>query len=404
MADKNFDVERIISAAFSPKGWIDTLSLQELFKYKLEELKISKNQALRIIDVETKSFDAFMSGGSAKIDYLTVLKLSTLLEIPPSVFLDKFLIKVNSENSAEIEKTKVRHFIAKNFDLDGLRKIGFIETVNDFAHIEKRILEFFGFETVFQYKKDIDVPVYSSGKINSNKESQKFWVNMAYATFERMPNPNEYDRQALVNIFPTLRAYTLNMELGLTQVMKLLYRIGITVVFIPKIYSDLHIRAATFCINDKPCVALTNYRDYYPTLWFALFHEMYHVLYDWDEILATEGQTHISAGLSTGSINEEAANEFAKKYLFDDEKMKEVEPYLDDYYYVKKFARSYNVHESIVYALYAYEKSTKKNPLFAKFKHLIPAPKVALEPLKPTQYENYLPIPNIVKGTMTLIN
>ena len=406
MDDNFYSAERIINSAFSAKGWIDTLSLQELFNYKIEELRISKNQALKIIDIETKSFDAFMLGGSTKIDYLTVLKLSTLFEIAPSVFIDKFLVKVSEENNNELQKTKVRHFIAKNFDLDGLRKIGFIETVNDFDHIEKRILDFFGFETIFQYKRNVDVPVYSSGKITSNVESQRFWINMAYATFERIPNPNEYDRQGLVNIFPSLRAYSLNEEHGLTQVVKLLFKIGVTVTFIPKLYSDLHIRAATFCINDNPCIALTNYRDYYPTIWFALFHELYHVLYDWDEILTSESQSHVSAGMSTGNINEDAANEFAKRYLFDDDKMREVEPYLNDPYYVRKFARSYNVHESIVYALHAYEKSKTKSDtrLFGKYKHLIPTPRIAIEPLNPTQYETYTPIPKIVKSTVSLIN
>jgi hypothetical protein len=399
--DNFFNVDRIIDSAFTPKGWIDTLALRELFNHKIGELKISKNQALKIIDIETKTFDAFMEGGSAKIDYLTVLKLSTLLDISPTVFIDKFLLRVIDENSSELKRTKVRHFIAKNFDLDGLKKIGFIDTVNDFDHIEKKILEFFGFNSIFEYRKDIDLPVYSSGKITSNKESLTFWVNMAYSSIERIPNPNEYDRQALVDVFPTLRAYSLNMEHGLMQVMRILFKVGVTVIFMPKIYKDLHIRAATFCINDKPCIALTNYRDFYPTLWFALFHELYHVLYDWDEIVASETKSHLSAGISTGAIDEDAANTFARRYLFDDEQMQEIEPYIDDQNYVKKFARSHNVHESIVYAIHGYAKDR-----FGKYKSLglIPSPKSAISALGPNQYESYVPIPKIVKATMLLIN
>lgn len=404
MDDKFFNPDNLINSALSYRGWIDSLTLEDLFKHKIEALGISKNQALNIMGIETKSFDSFMQGGSAKIDYLTVLKLSILLEIPPSVFVDKFIHKVKEENSAELQKTKVRYFIVKNFDLDGLRKIGFIDSVNDFDIIERKILDFFGYKTIFEYKNNVNIPVYSSGKITSNKESQMFWVNMAYATFERIHNPHEFSRQELIRIFPSLRAYSLNVEHGLVQVMKLLFKVGVTVIFVPKLYKDLHIRAATFCINDKPCIALTNYRDFYPTLWFALFHECYHVLYDWDVISTSEGGSHISSGVSSATIDEDAANRFAARYLFDDEKMKAVEPYINDKDYVKRFARSYNVHESIVYALYAYSQSSSDKKLFGRYNHLIIDPEPALEPLDPNQYAKYTPISKIATNTMAKIN
>ena len=399
--EDNFSADWLINAAISPKGWINTLRLMELFNHKINELGISKNQALKIIDIETKSFDGFMQGNSSKIDYLTILKLSTLLEISPTVFVDKFLNRIVKGNRDELEKTKVRHFIARHFDLKGLQKINFIESVNDFDDIEKRILKFFGYNSVFQYQNNIDALVYSSGKITSNKESLSFWVNMAYASFNRISNPNEYDREALTNLFPTLRAYSLNMEHGLTQVARILFKVGVTLIFIPKIYKDLHIRAATFSINDKPCVALTNYRDLYPTIWFSLFHELYHVLYDWDEISSSESKSHLSAGLSTPLIDEEAANRFATRYLFDEEQQLEIEPDLDNPVFVKKYARSHNIHESIVYAIDGY-----KNNRFGKYLSmgLIPSPRSAIASFKPGDYESYAPIPNIVNNTISLIN
>ena len=226
---------------------------------------------------------------------------------------------------------------------------------------------------------------------------------MAYATFDKIPNTNEYDRQELVKIFPTLRAYSLNVENGLRQVFKILFKLGVTVIFIPKNNKDLHIRAATFSINDKPCIAITNYKDLYPTLWFSLFHELYHVLYDWEEVIASEGQGHVSAGMSTGTIDEDAANQFAARYLFDDDKMKEVEPFINKPSFVAKFARSYNVHESIVYALYSYKYSNADNKLFGKYRHFMKNPETAIEGFNPSQYETFKPIPNIAKATMTLI-
>lgn len=404
MEENILGIDSIINSALHQKGWIDTLSLIQLFNEKLSQLKLSKNQALKIMNLETKAFDSFTQGQSTKIDYLTVLKLSRFLEIPPSIFIDKFFLKISVENKEHLDKTESRLFIAKHFDLDVLRSSGLIDTVNDFEHIEKKLLSFFGYKNIFEYKDDIEVPVYSKGKIVSNEKTLKFWVNMAYATFEKMSNPNEYDRQALVKIFPTLRAYSLNVESGLRQVFKILFKVGVNCIFIPKNYKNLHIRAATFCINDKPCIALTNYKDFYPTLWFSLFHELYHVLYDWEEITEAKGHGHVSAGMSTGTIDEDAANQFAARYLFDEDKMNEIEPFIDKPSYVAKFARSYNVHESIVYALYAKKYSNADKKLFGKYNRFMKETEKAIAAFNPSQYENFKPIPEIAKTTISLIN
>lgn len=404
MNDKFKNIDRLINSALAPKGWIDTIPLLQFFNERINQLGISKNQALNIMGIETKSFDSFMQGTSTKIDFITVVKLSTFLEIAPSVFIDKFMLKISEENNSEIEKTKIRNHIVKHFDLETLRNIGFIDTVSDFDQIEKKILNFFGYTSVFQYKGNIDIPVYSKGKISSNEKSLKFWVNMAFTTLEKIHNPNEYDRQGLVKVFPTLRAYSLDVDNGLLQVFKILFKLGVTAVFIPKIYKDLHIRAATFCINEKPCIAITNYRDFYPTLWFSLFHELYHVLYDWDEIVEENGSAHISAGMSNGKIDEEAANEFSARYLFDDEKMDIIKPFLNDRNYVAKVARGYNVHESIVYAIYAYRFSSKDSKLFGKYNDRLISSTTAIKGTKPERYERFESIPKIAKETVLLIN
>ena len=400
MSNDRTGIDNLLNSALAPKGWIDTLPLLELFTERIEQLGISKNQALNIMKIETKSFDSFMQGNSTKIDFLTIIKMSAFLGLAPSVFIDKFLLKVFDDNRELIEKTKIRNFIVEHFDLEELRKLGFIDRVGDFDYIETKILEFFGYSNIFQYRNDIELPVYSKGKVKSNEKSLKFWVNMAYASIEKIYNPNEFDRHGLVKIFPMLRAYSLNVENGLTQVFKILFKLGITVVFIPKLYKNLHIRAATFCINDKPCIGITNYKDFYPTLWYSLFHELYHVLYDWDEIVKADGNAHVSAGMSTGTIDEDAANAFAARYLFDDEKMELVEPHINDRAYVAKVARGYNVHESIVYALYAHKYSQ-----YGRFHDFLTDPvSAAIKSFEPSKYEKFEPIPNIIKTTKSLIN
>ena len=114
MNDKHLNIDWLLNSALAPKGWIDTLSLLQLFNERIEQMGISKNQALKIMNIEAKSFDSFVQGSSTKIDFLTIIKLSTFLELSPSVFIDKFLSKITEENTEVIEKTKVRKKVWMN--------------------------------------------------------------------------------------------------------------------------------------------------------------------------------------------------------------------------------------------------------------------------------------------------
>ena len=139
------------------------------------------------------------------------------------------------------------------------------------------------FQNIFEYSEpDINV-AFSSGKRAKRNCSVKNWVYLAEQTCIELRNPNNYNRDKLIDYFPQIRWQSMDVENGLVNVVKQLYQLGITVVFIPS-FPSLHIRGATFIVNDKPCIALTDYVGFYPTLWFALVHELYHVLFDWDDL------------------------------------------------------------------------------------------------------------------------
>jgi hypothetical protein len=54
-------------------------------------------------------------------------------------------------------------------------------------------------------------------------------------------------------------------------------------------------------------------------------------------------------------INEEEANDFARQYLFSDEKMKTIKPRINDPRIVKYFAEQNHVHPSIIYTFYCWD-------------------------------------------------
>lgn len=131
---------------------------------------------------------------------------------------------------------------------------------------------------------------------------------------------------------------------------------GVTVIY-QEALPALHLRGATFAVYDKPCVVLTNYRGFYPTLFFALIHELFHVLFDWEEIkvngyhLTDDDEDEMSV-----KSKEEEADDFAREFLFSKEKTKLVKPQLNSSpEFVEKFALKHHVHPSFAYVFNAYD-------------------------------------------------
>lgn len=394
--DKHTDINALLNGVFENHvNHTTPFSLDELFDQRLQFLGVTKNQAVKILDVETKTLDSLLSGESKKIDFLTILKLSQFLEIPHTQIVDKYFNLISTTHKADLSVSKKRSFIVNNFNLPALKKIGFIDTITDFDHIEKRILTFFGYKDIYEYSKYKITPAYSSAKRQSNKDNLTFWIAAACESIKTTPNHFEYNRQALVDYFPTIRWHSMNVENGLLIVAQTLFKLGVTLVYVPKFTSDLHVRGATLSINDKPCIALTKYTQFYPSMWFALIHELYHVLFDWDKI--KENDYHISGEMDTMNVNEEEANSFARQYLFSDEKMDMVKPHINNRAFVEDFAQQNHIHPSFIYVFNAYDSSGDDN----KYKRLasrLPKFDGLLERLRAHEWENFTPIKQIAKN------
>jgi len=390
------DIDSLLRGAISANDDLKStpFPLNQLFEQRLHTLDITKNQAVKILDVEVKTLDPILNGEARKIDFLTILKLSDFLEIPHNEIIKNYFQVVSDAHNDNLSKSKVRSFIVNNFNLPSLKKIGFIESINDFEHIEQKLLSFFGYNDIFEYAKYKVSPAFSSSKRNSNRDNLTFWVASAYESFKMTPNNNAYNRQALVDYFPTIRWHSMNVENGLWLVAQALFKFGVTLVYIPKFTTDLHVRGATFSYDDKPCIALTKYTEYYPTIWFALIHELYHVLFDFDKI--REDKYHISGEMETMNINEEEANKFAREYLFSDEKMAAVRPHLNNPGFVKVFAEQNHVHPSFIYVFNAFDSTGGQNK-YAKLKPHLPNFSGLLENFNAKNWEEFPPIKQISK-------
>ena len=368
---RQLSVNDLLDELFKP-----VLGLRDLFNQRLEELEITATAARDIMEIQHRTLNGILDGTQKIVDYTNFIKLSDFLQISTEQVVSLYLVELkrNFTISSPINPQKVK-FIKENFDLSALKKANVIQNISDYEDIEVKLCSLLGIKSIFEYQVSHKEAAFSSGKIKPKNElTRSLWISRAKGIFEEIDNPYEYNQQSLIDYFPEIRWHSTNVEHGLKNVIRSLYKIGVTVIYQPSLPS-IHLRGATFAVNSKPSVVLTDYRGFYATLWFALIHELFHVLFDWDEIL--EKRYHLSDNSEELSVidKENEANSFARAYLFSQEKTNIVRNRITDTSYVAEFAKVNQVHPSLIYTFYAYdcnsnasawERAHRENPDFSK--------------------------------------
>lgn len=377
-------------------------SLIELYKEKKDQLAISDKQIADVLDIQYKSLIRIIENEAKKIDYVTLYKLSRFLEIDVEE-LGKIYISSDSETINEIDRVRRNTYIIENFDLKTLKRIGLIDSISDLRQIENRILKFFRLDKITEYETLATGVFFSKTNRTPHEKMRAFWVKSAHALFKKVDNPNEFDRDALIDLIPKIRPYTQNVTKGFLIVAQALYNVGVTVIF-QKYLDNTQVRGGTFVVNGKPCIVLTDFNKYYPTIWFALLHEIHHVLYDLETI--KKQKFHLTGEPDLFLLEEDKANEFARELLFSKEKSKHIAPLIHNHLMVSKFAKENQVHPSIIYAFYQYDEHTEGNSFWGAFRKYFPDPKKAVEQLNlaPWEKESIDESVEELKQTLTQFN
>lgn len=345
----------------------NTPSLQELFSRKIKELKIAKTTAFNLMGVHTTTMKGVLTGSQKQVDVRNLVKLANFLQLPLEQVIGLYIKSVEKNFPVNGISAKEVSFIKENFDLAVLKKAGLIDNISDFEHIKNRIIARLGLRSILDYKRPTIDIAFSSGtyKPESNL-SRAFWISSALASLSEINNPNDYDREALVKLFPRISWFSLNVEEGLLEIAKLLFKIGVTVIYQPPLQA-LRINGATFNHNGKPAIILSNHRGLYPTLWISLIHELYHVLFDWPEIKVNK--YHLTDDdndqLSVREREQEADN-FAREYLIPSNKYESIKRYMSDYEYIKQFGLANHVEPSIIYVFNARDTQSTNRSAWAR--------------------------------------
>lgn len=352
----------------------DDLSFENLLKKKLEILGLTKTQFERLSGLQRRSLDGIIDKTSKQTDIINLLKLGEFLELSlEETIMLHFKDRPTSEIK-DLQNSMDITFINKYFDLKTLVSLGFIDRKDSVEELKERICDFFGLESIYDYEQELDEALYSRTNRPFNDKMKDFWIKSSYKYFELIGNPNDYSRQDLIDLIPKIKPYTQNVQDGLLTVSRALYNIGVTVVFQPML-PKTQIRGATFVINNKPCVVITDLNKNYPTLWFALIHELHHVLFDLE--LLHKVKYHLTGEPDLFLIQEDKANQFASDYLISQEKMRYIEPHINNDLMVSRFAKDCQVHPSIIYSQYQFRQFEKGNNYWGAFKDFFPNVEVA---------------------------
>jgi HTH-type transcriptional regulator / antitoxin HigA len=342
---------------YEPIDSIPKENLKELFEQRMRDLNVSPTNVLDILKIQYRTLNGILNGTQKTVDLTNLIKIANFLQRPKEQIIKLYLdvLETNFPNETFSSPGNFE-FIKENFDLTVLKKANFINNIYEYSEIENRINSFLGLKSISEYTKPLADVAFSAGLIKPKNElTRSFWIKVANDTLKEIDNPYRYDRQTLVEYFPNIRWHSTNVELGFINIIKELYKLGITIIYQSPLPS-LHLRGATFSVNGKPCIVLTDYKGFYPTLWFALIHELFHVIFDWDEIQSNNYHlTDEENEQMTIAERETEANDFARDYLFSKKKTEEIRPHLYNSEYVNEYAKNNHVHPSFIYVFNAYD-------------------------------------------------
>lgn len=356
-------IDKLINGAIK-SGENKTL-LRQHFDSRLEFLGITLNQFCEGYEMAFRTINAILDGHFKYLDPISLMKIANFLNVSSDEILRECLSYMSPTTQIQLEDSKKRTFILDNFNLHALKKDGVINSIKDFGHIEKCLLRAYGLNDIYEYGElDKSYGLFSSIKATlKDSRPKKNFKNKATKICNSIVNNNTFNHDNLKSFFPRIRAYSLDVETGLMRLMRELYKLGITVVVHPAL-SFSGARGLTIESKGKPSIILTDIGKKYSTLWFTLMHELYHVVFDWEDILA--GRLHVTDDDEFVSDKELKANEFAREYMFPRKRMEEISHDISNPIKVKDFAIESNVHYSIIYDNYCYD-NPDKYPLYSRF-------------------------------------
>lgn len=380
MTKSGYSIDKLLEKSFQPLEY----DLKYLLDQKLSEYDLSRSKVISLLNIDKVSFEDIINGQAKQPNLINILKIAEFLEIDLNDAIPAILKNQTPENIKSISRAKKTSFIAKNFDIKKLHKIGFFDESDDVDYLSARILSFFGYASITDYETHLITPLYSKTKRTFSDKMKNFWVNSAYQCFKSINNPNEYDREALKDIIVKIKPYSQDVANGLFTVCKALYNVGVTVI-VQNHLTLTQVRGGTFIVDRKPCIVLTDLNKKYTTIWETLIHELHHVLYDLESI-ASSG-FHLTGDPDLLLI-EDKAEDFSREYFCGYDEYKYIKSQIHNVYLVNRHAKELEIHPSFIYSSFRqFEKKIHNKSYYGAFLEHFPDYSLAIKDLHPVTWQ-----------------
>lgn len=347
----------------------EILPLRDVLSRFLKENEITDSAIAEEVGVTRATLSKFLKGES-ELKFMQAVRLMKVLGIPETDYVTAYCEGKDAEEDS-LERLERISYISKNFDLAALKKLGIIPKVK-VEEYEKCICNFLGINSIYEYDDTSLMPALfskSKRRMLEEKESKmtSFWLKCAIQSFLKIGNPNDFDKDLLLQLLRRSAEFTKDEKNGYYRFVLVLYQIGI-IVLTQSCATGTNAHGATLILNGKPCIIITDMGKKYHKLWLSLLHELYHVVNDF-EIIETLNYHFSTPDMPDLLLNEQKADQFALDILINpviQEKLGRVVSFPAK---VKALANELHISPSIIYGVYleSLPNGKMKSQQFAKF-------------------------------------
>lgn len=332
------------------------VSTGSLIKEYLEDIGMSEMECCNRIGISEENFSNLIKGDNI-INEGLANKLEEIFEgIPASYWLNY------DDKYREYKKRKEKDF--QTYSIEDLKKYskrfkfntifnGLNWSLTRQANEMLKLLNIRNFNEFDTAYSNLNVDFLEDG---GEKESIAIWLNLAREEVE-IQNKDlshiKFIKEDLINSLDKFKLLALNSDYvsSLKSARKLLNRLGVYLVFISAI-DNSKVRGALTTYKENPAIYLSGRFKTHDHIWFALMHEVAHLIKHYTPnkpIITFEDElTDLSPSIDT---KEEEANQFARGFFINNSDYKLfVENNKIDEQRIIDFAKSQNILPGIVIA------------------------------------------------------
>lgn len=322
-------------------------------KDMIDELGMKQEELSKRLDTTPKHVSDLINGKSKLSDDLA-LKLATVFGTSLKLWLN--LQNTYTEKVLEINRLKELENeceLAKKIDYSFFVKMGLLPYRRKTEEKVVELLKFFQVASLnvlcrkdflIQYKSAVST-INEKNVLNANA-----WVQTAI-NIGRKIDTDPFNEKKLRSNIELIRSMTVKAPSDFSgELKKILSECGIALVFMPNLKNSGVNGAVKWLSNDKVLVAINDRRKYADFFWFALFHELGHVLQKRKKLLIVTNGSDIHDGdKELLSRLENEANQFAQETLI---KTTEYERFLRNndinQSNIIRFSMTQNIHPGIL--------------------------------------------------------